>query len=91
VEDDYFGKLLERSFHLPVIRSTFYSWNNFPRYRGSALVVQHMPGDFERFKTVCARLSASGEPHLINSWNEWSEGAALEDGLDSPEMSDLRI
>jgi hypothetical protein len=80
LERDAFGTLLERTYGIPAIRSAFYSWNNTPRYRGSALVVRHRAGDFEAFTGACERLRARPEWSLVNSWNEWSEGAALEPG-----------
>jgi len=83
---DVFGSLLTDSFGIPVIRSTFYSWNNFPRYRGSALAVTHADSDYQRFNALCDSLAASNEWFMVNSWNEWSEGAALEPGLIHPEQ-----
>lgn len=65
----------------PLMRSTFLTWNNFPRYRERNTLVSHVnvePQDVTR----CIRMiqSDSKLPLLVNSWNEWSEGAALEEG-----------
>lgn len=67
--------------NLPLMRSVFLSWDNTPRYQGKATKVLHdevEEGDFQRLGTIT---SDSGLPIVINSWNEWSEGAALEPGL----------
>ena len=90
VEQDYFNKALEDVYQKPAHRSLFFSWNNFPRYRGSAVVVEHAPGDYEKFKWLCERYSAGDKWFLVNSWNEWSEGAALEQGCLSPDRYELR-
>jgi hypothetical protein len=84
-DENYFGKLLENAFKLPSIRSAFFSWNNFPRYKGSALAVRHSPGDFDHFARLCDRLGRETDLYLVNSWNEWSEGAALEPGVLPPD------
>ena len=81
VNRDFFGRLLEESFGIPAVRCAFYSWNNFPRYRGSALVVRHGEGDFKEFMSLCATMVSRYPWSLVNSWNEWSEGAALEPGV----------
>jgi hypothetical protein len=79
--EDRFGKQLEQAYGIPAIRGLFYSWNNYPRYRGSALVVKHRKDDFAKFRAAEARLRATQPWFLVNSWNEWSEGAALEPGV----------
>jgi hypothetical protein len=89
LERDAFAVLLEKAYRLPVVRCIFYSWNNFPRYRGAAVIVEHAEGDFERFLEINRRLSEAGSWFLVNSWNEWSEGAALEPGVVSPGLFDL--
>jgi hypothetical protein len=81
VEQDYFGRTLEHVYQVPVHRAAFFSWNNFPRYRGSAAQVLHRQGDYEAFSRICERLRARQRWFLVNSWNEWSEGAALEPGV----------
>jgi hypothetical protein len=90
-ESDEFARRLEEAFHLPVARSAFYSWNNFPRYRGSALEVLHEEGDVARFNALCTRMSSQPMPYLVNSWNEWSEGAALEPGILAAERFERRL
>jgi hypothetical protein len=81
VDQDYFGRALENAYQLPVHRAAFFSWNNFPRYRGSAAQVVHRHGDYEAFARLCERLKERQRWFLVNSWNEWSEGAALEPGV----------
>lgn len=80
-EQDYFGRALENVYQVPVHRAAFFSWNNFPRYRGSAAQVTHRQGDYAAFERLCDRLKARQRWFLVNSWNEWSEGAALEPGV----------
>lgn len=90
LEQDTFHQLLKQAYGLPVLRCLFYSWNNFPRYRGGAVVVTHGEGDYERFLRVSDAWQQSQEWYLVNSWNEWSEGAALEPGVQPPQSFDLR-
>lgn len=53
------------------------SWNNFPRYGDRFTELQPIsPQDFSKMVTDSS--PSSGAPLLINSWNEWSEGAAIE-------------
>jgi hypothetical protein len=85
LERDEFVRALREAYGLPVVRSLFYSWNNYPRYRGGALAVRHQPGDYEKFLALASRWTASEPWFLLNSWNEWSEGAALEPGGVAPE------
>ena len=89
VDQDYFSKILEHTFQKPAYKSLFYSWNNFPRYRGSAVAVNHRQGDYEAFERLCNRQQATQKWFLVNSWNEWSEGAALEPGVLPPRAYDL--
>ena len=84
LEADYFTKALESAYQKPVYRSLFFSWNNFPRYRGSGVAVSHSEGDYAAFMDACRRVKTSQEWFLVNSWNEWSEGAALEPGIRPP-------
>lgn len=80
VEQGVFVRLLEQAYGLPVIRGLFYSWNNFPRYRGGAIVVNHGADDYDEFLRLNDQWSVTQPWFLVNSWNEWSEGAALEPG-----------
>jgi len=88
VEQDYFGRALENAYQVPVRRAAFFCWNNFPRYRGSAAQVLHRQGDYEAFTRLCDRLKARQSWFLVNSWNEWSEGAALEPGMQASDGYD---
>lgn len=66
---------------LPLMRSVFLCWDNLPRYGNRSTRVFHEgvePGDLVALSSL---RSDVGLPLLINSWNEWSEGAALEAGL----------
>jgi hypothetical protein len=89
VEQGVFSDLLRQAYGLPVIRCLFYSWNNFPRYRGGAVVVTHGNDDYARFEKLVEKWKSTEPWFLINSWNEWSEGAALEPGVQRPETFDL--
>ena len=68
---------------LPVFSSAFVSWDNSPRKgkRGSIIVKNASP---EKFGTDLYRLMRETRPGgandllIINSWNEWGEGANLE-------------
>lgn len=65
----------------PLMRSTFLSWDNTPRYRDRSTVVSHRGVSAADLATAIGGLrSDSGLPLFVNSWNEWSEGAALEAG-----------
>jgi hypothetical protein len=90
-----FQSQLEDAFGLPSVPCAFYSWNNFPRYRGSSVIVRHRPGELREFEQICSRMTKTHVWSLVNSWNEWSEGAALEPGamrlesFDSHESSEI--
>ena len=86
VEKDYFVTALEQAYRLPVRRGLFFSWNNYPRYRGSAVQVTHRDGDYAAFVRLAEQMKAKQGWFLLNSWNEWSEGAALEPGLQTPDL-----
>lgn len=62
----------------PVMRGAFYSWDNSPRYGNRRSVVHHNGVTADDLKALSGLSSDPGYPLLINSWNEWSEGAALE-------------
>jgi hypothetical protein len=52
-------------------------WNNAPRYGRRSTCLQNLAPD--RFGAlVRGAATASTLPALINAWNEWSEGAAIE-------------
>jgi len=68
----------------PLMRSTFFSWNNTPRYRDRSTIVSHAgvtPAAIS--DAVGSMRSDAGLPLFVNSWNEWSEGAALEPGVET--------
>jgi hypothetical protein len=65
---------------LPLMRASFLSWNNIPRYRRNSTVVEHAGVDGKSLQVLADLRSDAGLPVLLNSWNEWSEGAALEQG-----------
>lgn len=85
LEQDAFARLLKGTYGVPVVRSLFYSWNNFPRYRGGAIAVRHQPGEYAKFLALARKWTSEESWFLVNSWNEWSEGAALEAGEMPPE------
>jgi Glycosyltransferase WbsX len=64
----------------PLMRSIFLSWDNSPRYRKMSTKVSHREVSSESLAILSQITSDNGLPVLINSWNEWSEGAALETG-----------
>ncbi len=65
---------------LPLMRSAFLCWNNQPRYRDRNTWVNHDGVDEDSLVALRSLRSDGDFPLLINSWNEWSEGAALESG-----------
>ena len=84
VEDGTIEKALRKSTgSLPLMRSTFFSWDNLPRYGARSTSVAYNSVNADLFSVLRSLRSDQGLPLLINSWNEWSEGAALEPGLQS--------
>lgn len=88
--EDYLGALktgrIEKALRSstgskPLMRSTFLSWDNSPRYRKMSTKVSHRNVSLESLAILSQISSDKGLPMLINSWNEWSEGAALEAGV----------
>jgi len=66
---------------IPLMRSTFLSWDNTPRYKDRSTKVIHDDSRFdEAIKLIGKIHSDSDLPLFVNSWNEWTEGAALEVG-----------
>lgn len=65
---------------LPLMRSAFLSWDNLPRYGTRSTSVDHDGIHADELKALGSVQSDRGLPLLINSWNEWSEGAAIEPG-----------
>lgn len=88
VERETFTNALRETYGVPTVPCLFYSWNNFPRYRGGAVVVRHEKGDYARFLALKEKWRTTHRWYLVNSWNEWSEGAALEPGQCAPELYD---
>ncbi|PZO17837.1 MAG: hypothetical protein DCF26_09050 [Burkholderiales bacterium] len=66
---------------LPLMRSAFLRWDNSPRYGDRGTRVDHASVAPASLSVLDKLRSDDGLPLLINSWNEWSEGAALEPGL----------
>lgn len=53
-------------------------WNNYPRYSERNTELE-LPTDDQWRQAIRESLQfASKKPNLINAWNEWSEGAAIE-------------
>ncbi len=83
---DYLWKrLISRVSHFPANRyaCAFVDWDNTPRYKHRALIVQGAtPDAFEKwFGQLLALLMRGREKKpllFINAWNEWAEGAYLE-------------
>ena len=53
-------------------------WNNTPRYDARFTALQDVPTEQFGELTRSAAARVASLPPLINAWNEWSEGAAVE-------------
>ncbi len=73
---DHLSKLADGR---PMIRCLFATWNNMPRY-GKAYTEVVSPSDIDFAIEQIKKINSSENyPLLFNSWNEWSEGAAIEE------------
>jgi Glycosyltransferase WbsX len=89
---------LERSLRksagdLPLIRSGFLGWDNLPRYKDASTKVDVHHLTANELTALSSVKSDANLPLIINSWNEWSEGAAFEKGLNDESLKNefLRI
>lgn len=71
---------------LPLMRSGFLHWDNTPRYRNRAVKVTVDLSSADSLQALSTVASDAGYPLLVNSWNEWSEGAAFEEGLEGDQF-----
>jgi hypothetical protein len=53
-------------------------WNNAPRYEDRFTALESITPEVLAEQLRSANATVSGLPPLINAWNEWSEGAAVE-------------
>ncbi|BCS96473.1 hypothetical protein DSLASN_21050 [Desulfoluna limicola] len=75
----------------PIVRSLFATWNNIPRY-GKAYTEVVSPSDSDFAIEQLSKISSTEMyPLLINSWNEWSEGAAIEQAAETNEFAEKLI
>jgi lipopolysaccharide biosynthesis protein len=80
------GKIIHRKIEygsLPIFKSCFVSWDNSPRKgkKNSIILKGSTPDVFGKyFKQLLysSRINANDDLVIINSWNEWGEGANLE-------------
>lgn len=82
LEDGRLEKMLhECSADLPLMRSVFLTWDNSPRYIKNKTVVLHDGVKLDSLVAAISKVRSDLDlPIFVNSWNEWSEGAALEPG-----------
>ena len=71
---------------LPLMRSAFFGWDNTPRYRERSTTMGYAGLGAADLAPLGALRSDGELPLLLNSWNEWSEGAALEAPLVEPPL-----
>jgi Glycosyltransferase WbsX len=53
-------------------------WNNAPRYESRFTALETLAPDAVAEQLRSASAALPGLPPLVNAWNEWSEGAAIE-------------
>ncbi len=68
----------KNAFTTPVLDVISPGWNNVPRHGKRFTAIENLSADeFEKILKSSLN-NNTGYPTLINAWNEWSEGAALE-------------
>lgn len=72
-------KKLKKDLSIPVYGSIFVGFDNTPRYRDRAKIVENVNDkSFENALLELTKMSSDDEIVFINAWNEWGEGMALE-------------